>query len=179
MQELQEFTRIAITRQDGGVSIMSFVTLGRGTVLPDGAEWAREGLWFRQPSDQNIQNEVARAVPDATGWHRITEADIPADRTFRDALVHVDGTLKHDVQRAKAVVLRNVRHLRAHKLDELDREFNRAVGVNVMTGDGSAAREVETRRQALRDLPATLALDQHTTIEGLRAAHDAAMSLLK
>lgn len=145
--------KVAITRQDGGVSIMAFVVEGRGSVLPSGAVWFSDGIWAREPSDANIQDEISRAVPDALSWRRVTDADIPADRTYRDALRDDGETLAHHMPTAREIHLQRLRHERAAKLPQLDVAWMR----HFAAGDVAAAAAIEAQKQTLRDMPQTLA----------------------
>lgn len=152
--------KVAVVRQDGGVSIMSFIISGRGHILPDGATWVDQprGIWSRLASRTLVQAEVSRAVPDAVSWNFVLDEDVPEDRVFRNALVMGADGLKYDVDRAKAVVLEEVRHDRAKKLAVLDVEFTKAAGAAMLSNDFTEARRVENERQALRDLPAVVAV---------------------
>jgi hypothetical protein len=144
---------IAITRADGGVSIMGFVTVGRGSVLPSDAEWipGRPGWWRRSPTDAAIFYEVSRSTPDATGYHRINKADIPADRAYRDALAHDGVKLHHHMPKAREIHLDKLRRHRAIALEDLDKQWMRATAAD----DKHAAKAIEAKRQALRDMPTT------------------------
>lgn len=164
--------RIAISRPDGGVSLMSFVLSGRGHILPDGARWVdkQRGIWARRAEPAVVAAEIERTVPGATAWQFVLDEDVPTERTFRNALVLVGGALQHDVQRAKEVVLAEVRHARAQKLAALDVEFTKAAGAAMLTDDFTEARRVENERQKLRDLPAVVAgqMVDITDIEALK-----------
>ena len=158
---------IAVARVDGSVSIVSFATQGRGNVLPAGAEWVNEarGIWERKAHDPNITVELARAVPDAIGWQRITEADIPKDRTFRDALKLDGKTLKHDIAKAREKARQIVRHMRSDAMPMLDVRFSRALA----DGDKAAIKAVEAERQKWRDAPASPAIESAKTTDELKA----------
>ena len=58
--------QIAITRADGGVSIMHYTTLGRGSILPKGAKWFSEpnGIWGRPAVKELIDDQITRAFSD-------------------------------------------------------------------------------------------------------------------
>ena len=147
-----ETVPVAIILADDSVAIMRFVVLGRGITLPDGASWiANEGWWARPAKSEFIEHEVRRAFPDAKSWSHLLDESIPEDRTFRDALVVEGGRLVYSLPIAKEIVLRNVRHERARKLEDLDRQYMRHVGINQ-----TEAAKIEAERQRLRDLPASL-----------------------
>lgn len=153
---------IALTFANGSVGIMRFVTHD-----------PRAG-WRREASDENIFREIAKLEqtmaggPDAhrvpvESYRRITEADIPRDRTFRDALVDIDSA--YDMVKARAIQLRRVREARVPKLEQLDREWMKATG----QGDTAEVRRIEVARQALRDLPAALDVDTARDVTELKA----------
>lgn len=144
---------VAIVLADDSVAIMRFVVQGRGGVLPEGAAWVAisRGLWARPAKPEYVEHEISRTFPTFKSWSFILDGAIPADRTFRDALTLVDGSLSHSMPKAQEVVLRNVRHERARKFEELDRQYSRHVGI-----DAVKAREIESERQRLRDLPQVL-----------------------
>lgn len=158
--------KIAVERTDGGVSILSFMTVGRGNVLPSGAQWIDlgNGTWSRNPSDEAVAEEVARAVPDAMAWHRILDDDVPTDRTFRDALVVKNGALTHDIPKAREIVRMDIRHARAAAFSALDAEWMKALG----QGDTKTAEAIEAQRQVLRDAPADPRIDAATTLDELK-----------
>jgi hypothetical protein len=162
-----ETCKIAIVRPDGGVSIMSFMIVGRGNTLPDGAVWLDEkvGSWARQPTESVVAAEVRRAVPDYVAWYRVSDDDIPADRTFRDALHHNGKALVHDIEKARGIKRDHLRHERASALPLLDNEWMKATG----QGDRKAAAEVEAKRQKWRDAPADPRIETAQTVEELKS----------
>lgn len=155
--------KVAVTRADGGISIMGFIVEGRGNVLPDGAVWFSNGVWAREPNDYNIGNEVVKTVPDHVSWRRVEDSEIPTDRTFRDALVDT-GSLEHDVEKARELKREQLRHERATAFIELDGQWMRAFA----RGDARTAAEVEAKRQALRDLPASDRIREARTVDELK-----------
>src|SRR3990167_10660637 len=92
-----QFIRLAITLDNGMLDIRSFVTVGRGPVVPSGGLWLSEqrGLWTREATPENIQAEVDRShpgvslsglpLPRAVSWRAIPESDAPTDTDFPDA----------------------------------------------------------------------------------------------
>lgn len=153
--------KIAITRPDGGVSIMSFLTVGRGNSLPNGADWLDKaiGSWSRPPTDAVVAEEVARAIPDAVAWQRILDSEVPKDRTFRDALVVKGGALTHDMETARELARDMLRHQRAAVMPELDGEWMRAIGQDKK----AEADKIEADRQVWRDAPADPKIDAAQT----------------
>jgi hypothetical protein len=162
-----EAIKIAIVRPDGGVSIMAFLTIGRGNILPEGAVWLDEktGSWARSPTESTVAGEVRRAMPDFVAWYRVADDDIPTDRTFRDALHHNGKALVHDIEKARSIKRDHLRHERASALPLLDNEWMKATG----QGDKKSADLVEAKRQKWRDAPADPRIDAAKTGEELKA----------
>lgn len=162
-----ETVKIAIVRSDGGVSVMSFITRGRGDVLPSGATWEDRGrgVWRREPTDANVAQEIAR-VPDlrAVSYRRIADAEIPPDRSFRDALVDDGTTLHHDIPKAREIHRQRLRVARAPVLADLDVEYQRADE----KGDKAAKARVVKLKQELRDITAHPGIDAAQTTEELK-----------
>jgi hypothetical protein len=178
MKELtQQHAPIALTMSDGSVAIMRFLTLGRGSSPPTGGAWFDEhGRWWARPAtDELVAAEIARAfpgysdagqtLPTCVSWRRITDAYLPTEREYRDAWADTGKAIEHDMPRARAVHLERVRHARAPRLEQLDREWMRATG----RGDKKSADAAESARQRLRDLPATIGVEACASIEELRA----------
>jgi len=168
MQAEQVF--FAITLDNGQTAVMGFFTVQRGPRLPSEALWLDEdaGWWRREPVDAAVFGEIARAFttgPQPVRYRRLQPGELPADRTFRDALTDNGSKLGYDMARARALHLRRLRVARAPKLDQLDRDWMRATG----QGDKKEADRVEAERQRLRDLPATLGVESATTIDELKA----------
>lgn len=162
-----EFIKVAVLRADGGVSIKSIITLGRGRTLEHGAVWMDEaaGIWARSPTDEVVRREVEREFPPGTPWHRITDDSLQHDRDYRDAVVHVPGEgLKHDLPRARELKRMHIRHERARALPELDAQWNRATG----QGKKKDASEIEAQRQKWRDAPADPRIEAAQTVDDLR-----------
>jgi hypothetical protein len=161
--------KVAITQADDSVAIMTFVTLGRGDVLPEGAEWAdkAEAAWMREPTETNLQREVDRTAGLARpikGFRRIDEIEVPTDRTFRNAWKDT-GMIEVDMLKARELLLEKLRIARTQKLSELDADWMKATG----QGDKAEAEKVEAERQKLRDLPETVGVELAETPEDLKA----------
>jgi hypothetical protein len=165
-----EYERIAVARKDGSTAILSFLTRGRGNVLPDGASWLNEkaGIWQRPSRESLVAAEVKKAIPDYLAWHRIVEADIPSDREYRDAWHHNGKTIIHDMEKAKEIHRNKIRHARATAFVGLDAEYAKAFG----RGDAEAVSRIETARQKWRDAPADPRIAAATTIESLKSLRE-------
>jgi hypothetical protein len=165
-----ETVKVAITQADDNVAIMSFITLGRGDVLPFGAEWADKAaaIWMREPTATNLQHEIdrtaglARPIKD---YRMIDAVEIPIDRTFRNALRDRGGKLEVDMYEARKIHLERIRVDRAAKFLELDGEWMKATGQK----NNTEADAIEAQRQVLRDLTADPRIEAATTPEALKA----------
>lgn len=161
--------KVAITQADDAVAIMSFITLGRGDVLPFGAEWADKAaaIWLREPTPANLEHEIDRtaglALP-IKGYRKLADGEVPADRTFRNAWRDRAGRVEVDMPEARKILLDSVRAVRMGKLAELDGQWMRATG----QGDKAAADAVEAERQKLRDLPERIGVELAETPEELK-----------
>ena len=154
------------------VAIMQFLTIGRGDALPYGATWLDKdaGWWQREPTDENIfacvlKNFRGGGRPVPARWDPIDESQIPADRTYRGALVHAGGKLEHHIAMARAIHKDRLREARAPQLAALDVAYQRADE----TGDGKAKAEIARQKQALRDVTKDPAIDAAETIDQLKA----------
>lgn len=125
---------VAISRQDGGVSIMR--------LLDDGLD-----------VDAEVQKWI-ESSPGQYASHRETApAELPGDMDtdpFRGAWADKAGKLGHDMPRAREIHKQRLRIERAPLLAELDVEYIRAQETN----DNGKRAQVTARKQALRDITA-------------------------
>ena len=108
--------------------------------------------------------------PGAYVSHRQMPDDvIPTDRTFRDAWADTTPELTIDVDMAKArdIHLERIRIKRNAELSKLDIQATKAQDI----GDAETLTQIRTRKQELRDLPATLAptLASAASVDALKA----------
>jgi len=173
---LDDQVPIAITMDDGTVTVMSFMVRASSPTLPFGAVWSKTpGVWNRSPSDANIFAEISKAFPltDRHGLPKpqpvrykvVTWDSIPKDRTYRNALRHTDAGFHHDMPHARRLHIEKMRSRRLAALGVLDRDYTRAIG----QGKTDEAAAVEAKRQALRDAPQTLDAESAQTIDELKA----------
>lgn len=150
---------IAITLEDPNapVAIMGFPTkrrLGADAAIVD---------WPATP--ENIQQEIQKSAFDSpvSSWRIIRYSEIPKDRTYRDALKDVAGSLMHHLPTAKRIALDHIRYDRIPLLEQLDKDWLRATGQK----NQQKADEAERQRQILRDRPqvAEPLLEKATTLE--------------
>lgn len=144
---------IAITRADGGVSLMR---LAPQTV--DG-----------RAAPPDVPGEIAKWSDCHRGQyasHReITEDQVPADRTFRDAWTDAGGAVAVDMEKARDIHMGRLRKARDEKLAALDVEYQKALE----SGSKEDQAAVAAKKQALRDMPAATDLRGITTPEALAA----------
>lgn len=135
--------KIAIEREDGGVSVMELV---------EGAE---------------LDVEIAK-WEEGTGLRAVSHRDageLPTDRTFRNAWKITDKAIAVDMDKARGIQMERIREARDAKLSTLDVPFMKAIEA----GDDAKRAEIATAKQTLRDLPATIDLTKAETPEALAA----------
>ncbi|MFZ5789787.1 MAG: phage tail assembly chaperone [Pseudomonadota bacterium] len=138
--------RVLIARSDGGVSIMQMIDIG--DVAAEIAKW-----------------EAASGTK-AVEWREVATADLPQDRTFRDAWTHAGGgKCAVDMPKARAIHMERIRKARDAELAKLDVPYLKAQE----RGDQAAMAQIAAQKQALRDIPQTFDLTQAMTPEALEA----------
>lgn len=157
-----EFVRIGIVRAADdaagpGLSIMSFLT--RGSLDAAG------NVFEREPSDANIESEIAKSEIRYVEWYRLQEEDIPQDRTFRDAWVRAPKGIGVDMPKARGIYRARLREFRAPLLYALDVQYQRADE----TGDKASKAAVAQAKQRLRDAPEDPRIEACSTVEELMA----------
>jgi hypothetical protein len=90
-----EYVRVAISRPDGSLAIMQFVTLVKRNPEDPG--------FVREPTSENITAEIAKAGFGAAPWRIIDDTDIPQDRTHRDAWKMENDKIVIDPTKAAAI----------------------------------------------------------------------------
>src|SRR3990167_1003425 len=173
---MEAHVKLALTMDNGTVAVMAFVTEGRSPTLPFGAQWIPPGeFWSRQPTDANVWAELRKACPGVNqlGIRRpvplsyavITNAEIPADRAYRNAWEFVGGRVVENLAKAKELHRDKLRRQRTELLLPLDIEWSRAMA----TDDKAAASAVEAERQQLRDAPDDPRIEAAQTVDELKA----------
>ena len=110
--------------------------------------------------EADIDTLIATVIPEGADYSVIDDADLPADRAFRDAWVKVGDAIDHDFNKAKAITKDRLRAERAPLLDKLDVDYMKAIEVNADTTD------IVAEKQRLRDV--TNLVDTATTLDELR-----------
>jgi len=152
---------VAIIFADGSLGIMQFVV----------REFAQGGgvQLEREPTDEAIGIEIMRSAFDSepVSWRRISAGDVPREREFRSAWTDDGRVIVHDLSRARSIHLVRLRAERDERLRLLDSDWMRATGQR----RAGEADGIEAQRQALRDMPTTLApaLSAAQTIAELKA----------
>ena len=158
-----ESVRIALTCADGALVVMTFVT----------AEYRSDGAarWMRLPTRAAVDAEITRAAttfdPGKTpiqGWRFIEEADLPPDRTYRNAWRDRNGRIEHDMPHARNLHRDLLREARAPQMVALDEAYLRADEA----GDVAAKQRVAVRKQRLRDAPSDPRIEAAQTPEALK-----------
>ena len=168
-------TAIVYERPDGGVSVVhpiafrdaSHVSLAqfkawlKKTGVAAGTADTLDALW--------LTYVMAKDIPgDAVDIKVVDAADIPVDRTFRNALTM---DLDHDMAKARDIWRDKIRAERAPKLDALDVAYQRADEA----ADAKAKADIAAIKQALRDATADPEIEQATTCAELKAVWPAAL----
>lgn len=140
-------TRFAISMNDDSVAIMQMV--GDSTPEAEIARWP-----------EKERAKVISITP-------IDEADIPADRAFRNAWRISGDRIDHDMERARGIHMDRVRRSRNARLLAMDTETTVALGKS----DAAAVADAEARKQRLRDIPQMLQpqIDAAETVDDLKA----------
>lgn len=134
--------KIAITCMDGSVQIMTLIQGEFETAL---------AKWEQQHPGKYVSHR------------EIDPADLPADRTFRNAWID-DGTLRVNQRKAAEIHKDRLRRDRAPLLAALDVEYQRADE----TGDAKKKEEIVARKQKLRDITADPRLTSAVTPDDLK-----------
>lgn len=78
---------------------------------------------------------------------------------------YLDGDkVKVDIDKAKAIKLRQIKETREEHLDQFDRLQARHIG----SGNTAKVKQIETIKQSLRDMPETIDWDAIKTVDDLR-----------
>jgi len=112
-------TRIIFQNESGGVSV----------IIPTG--------------ELSIEEVAAKDVPEGVAYEIVDIADIPSDRTFRDAWVMGDCCIEHDIDKCKALGHDIRRTMRAEEFQPFDAIIMKQI-------PGNSAVEAEASRQQIR-----------------------------
>lgn len=157
--------RTFIFIKDGVARVARTYALGPGgrTITPD-IEGTMEELVPAPDMADEIKRWRRENEAGVTSVREIAEADIPDDASFKEAWRDDGEKVVVDMSTARAIHMDRIREARDRELAALDFETMRAVGA----GDDAKRDEVETRKQALRDIPQTFDLSQAKTPDELK-----------
>lgn len=193
MNNSRAFQHVAVTRKDKDhVSVMSIITVAlEPSFDPESAKAAGyvfiDGAWYREATDEVIERELSRTVVSGwigtetppvflsdvvTSWRRIEEADIPRDRTFRNAWVDTGDGLVEDMSLAREIAREKIRQARPERFQRLDNamkplEIKAALGT-ITTDEKLALIGLEEQRQRLRDAPANPSINKASSIQEIK-----------
>lgn len=94
------------------------------------------------------------------------DVTVPSNRFFRDAWSLSGDVITEDLAVAKEMFRDKIRQVRKPLLEALDADYMKALEASADT------TQIVADKQALRDAPASLAIDAATTIDELKAAWD-------
>ena len=100
--------------------------------------------------DSKIAEFASKNIQAGVEYIIIDNSELPSDQTFRDAL-EVNGGIKLNAEKAKAIWKNKQREARKARLASLDIDFMRAVE----SGDQAKQSEIASKKQALRDVTLT------------------------
>ena len=128
---------------------------------------APEGRLSDESEDAWLERVKARSVQaDAKDVRVMLRADIPQDRTFRNAWVMDGGRPNVCMARARDLQRYRIRRKRKAKFRELDAQHLRALEA----GDTAALASIAAAKKKLRDAPAHPDIDAAQTPDQLKAA---------
>jgi len=114
------------------------------------------------PAIEDMEAVIKKSVPEGTSYEIIEAADIPLDRTFRNAWVKNNAALEVDMLKARIIHMDSIREARNKELDKTDQELLRAIE------NGEDTVSIKDRRQKLRDIPQDFDLKAVETPEELK-----------
>lgn len=153
-----EQVKVIIERNDGGVTVMAFVTTG---YTPQG-----DIQFVREASDENVDAEIIKAGLDCKAWRFLEEGEeIPTDRTFRDAWVDTNTKIDVDMVKAREIQKDRLRYERAPLLEKLDVDYMKALE----SGNTKLQAAITAEKTLLRDITKTPEIEAAKTPEELKA----------
>jgi hypothetical protein len=154
-----EQVKVAITRSDGGLTIIAFVTK---SFYPDGSV-----EFERAASIANVNAEIAKARLDSVSWRIVPDNEVPADRTFRDAWKDA-GQIAVDMPKARAIQRARISKARDAALPVINAELIDAL----QTKNATEQARATAKKTALNNVTADPRIDAASTPEALKALPD-------
>lgn len=106
---------------------------------------------------------IAKDLPAGAPFSTIEHADIPTDKTYRNAWRKGATGVEVDMPKARLIHMERIRKVRNKELEKSDDELLKALE------NGGPATPLKTKRQKLRDIPQTFDLETATTEAELKA----------
>lgn len=188
-----DYIHIAISRPDGGVSVMMFITTEyksepltpeqvEVSVQASIADWKMQKLKYDQRDIDSVRTQFesshiqwTKEASDENIQSEIKKAGIdyvtykiidapPQDRIFRDAWTLEGKEVTHDIDKCKSILIDRVRTERITVFEQIDKDFIAA------TQKEQDATDIKYQAQYLRDLPAIASEDMKNlkTIEEIK-----------
>lgn len=124
-------------------------------------------LLYATPAEEIVKWPAHRqAEINAAAIRPVNPAEIPQDRTYRNAWTDTGAAIGHDMGKARELHKAALRRVRAPLLAELDVAYIRADEA----GDAVAKASIASQKQALRDATDDPAIAAAKTAEELKAA---------
>lgn len=145
-----EQVKVAVERQDGGLSIMSIV-------IEDG-----HGI-KNEITTELIQGEISRSVQNAIEWFVLSDNEIPQSRIYRNSWENNNGVIVHNMIKARDIHRERMRFARIEKMEALDVAYMMADE----SGDNQMKRDIADQKNALREVTDIPEIEEADTIEEL------------
>ena len=149
--------KLLINRSDGGVSVAPYT---------EGMDVERFIANWEACANPNLPGEPEKNLGTCVGYEIVPDDAVPADRTFRNAWKAEGSKVRCDMPKAKEIHRGRIRAQRKARLEKLDGEWMKCIGL----GDAAGAAAVEAKRQLLRDAPAYPPIEAAMTPEELKVA---------
>lgn len=136
--------KIIYTTPDGSISVVTPVINKSEKITEIEAE---QRAWDKLPKD-------------AINPRFVDEAEIPTNRSFRNAWRDDGGKIDHDMAKAREIYKNKLREVRAKKLIDLDVQYMSADEI----GDASNKQAIAAKKQILRDITTHPSIDSAKTV---------------
>lgn len=171
---------VAITREDGGVTVMKVIT---AEYAWDKEQGVRVCTQSHDPTPEYIEELIAKRYEPAPGhpfgvwssgngkravsWRFVADDYGNEDRTYRNAWKDAPGRSKpdHDMPKAREIHRAYLRRARLAEFCRLDHDYRLADEAN----DQAAKKTIGTERQKFRDVTEDPRIEAAQTVEELKA----------
>lgn len=143
--------KIIYTRPDGGLSVVIPIINTHPVREDITEEEAEQRAWGKLPAE-------------AINPRFVTDAEIPTDRTFRNAWADSGQSVYTDMAKARVIHKNRLRAMREPKLLALDIQYMRADEA----GNLALKNEIAKKKQALRDVTADPRIESAQTPEEIK-----------